>query len=243
MSNTPTPETNFIESLNSRNPIELLTTIDDYQDFESSSIIIEPLTPDLSYNSSESSKLETQENEENYDYEIFKAEYYQNIENLKNKNQTYNFTDNGITEETPEDKIKKILDFKLPKNCTNEELTKFGITAIECLAYDYKNAKNKNDVNKILSRSWSILKVWFCIYMCIAIPAFCQKGWCCCCLGCKIFYPYETIDNAKKYYANNPPGILKQKKNNNNDNNIIKYEPTLFEYEAYENFESAIRNL
>lgn len=114
--------------------------------------------------------------EEVYDYENFRAEYDQQMEDAKISNMTFNYTDSGEPEETAGDAIKKIVEFDMPKNCTKEELTQFGVKALECLAFDYKNARNQSDVRRILARTWSVVRVWICIYVCIAVPCWCQKG-------------------------------------------------------------------
>lgn len=120
--------------------------------------------------------IEEKSDEEDYDYDLFKAEYYQQIEYSKKDNKTFNYTENGEPEETAEDAVRKIVDFKMPRNCTREELTEFGAKALECLAYDYKHAKNKKSVSKILLRTWIVIRVWICVYLCIALPCWCQKG-------------------------------------------------------------------
>lgn len=130
------------------------------KDVESSTEMTSSSTPDV----------------EDYDYEIFRSEYYEEMESLKSDNKTLNYTDNGAPEESGEDALKKIVDFKVPKNCTKEELTQFGAKALECLAFDYKNAKSEKNLKKILSRTWIVLRVWVCIYLVIAVPCWCQKG-------------------------------------------------------------------
>ncbi|XP_068993648.1 uncharacterized protein [Neodiprion pinetum] len=181
---------------------------------------------------------------ETYDYDLFKAEYYQELEHSKNDNRTFNYTDNRELEKTVGDVFKKIVDFKMPRNCTQEELTEFGAKALECLAYDYKHAKGKKKVTKILRRTWVVVKVWICVYLCVAVPCWCQKGWCCCCCHCGFCFPKERIIKAKRYYADNPPGVLVEHANSEiKESKTTEFEPTLFELEAYENFESAIRNL
>ncbi|XP_048507636.1 uncharacterized protein LOC125500153 [Athalia rosae] len=190
--------------------------------------------------------LEKQSPDEyDYDYHLFKSEYLEQIEFSKMDNNTFNFTENEVPEESGEDALKKIINFKMPRNCTREELTEFGARALECLAFDYKHTKDKKNLNRILYRTWIILRIWICIYLCIAILCWCQKGWCCCCFNCASCDPMDKILTAKKYYAENPPGILTKYADSNvaKDAKTTEFEPTLFELEAYEKFESAIRNL
>lgn len=57
-------------------------------------------------------------------------------------------------------------------------------------------------------------------------------------------FPEDRIFHAKHYYAENSPGILvDQPRKKGEPPEPIKYKPTLFELDAYEKFESAIRNL
>ncbi|XP_012286923.1 uncharacterized protein LOC105703250 [Orussus abietinus] len=182
--------------------------------------------------------------EEVYDYEKFKAEYYQQIEENIRNNKTFNYTNDGRSEETVKDTFVELVNFKKPKNCTKEELNQFGITALKCLTIQYQHAKNSTDVKNILSRIWIIVRVWICIYACIAIPCWCQKGWCCWCFRCEFCFPKERISKAKEYFANNLPGTwIQETTGKNRKLETVKYKPTLFELEAYEKFESAIRNL
>lgn len=110
------------------------------------------------------------------DYESLRAEYEEQLGEAKKSNSTYNITDTEEPEGSAKDAIKKILDFSLPKNCTEEELTKFGAQAFACLAQDYHAAKNHTAVRLIISKTWRVMKIWICIYICIAVPAWCQKG-------------------------------------------------------------------
>ncbi|XP_024936046.1 uncharacterized protein LOC112493693 isoform X2 [Cephus cinctus] len=190
-----------------------------------------------------SQKETTPHDEESYKDEELELEYSQQIKDDMNSSKTYNYTDTGEPEETAGDALKKLVELKKPKNCTKEELTQFGIKALECLAFDYQHAKNKTDVKKVLTRTWIVIRIWMFIYICIAIPCWCQKGWCCCCFRCKFCFPRERIESAKEYYAKYPPGILQEVPVKGTADETIKYTPTLFEVEAYERFEAGIRNL
>lgn len=54
----------------------------------------------------------------------------------------------------------------------------------------------------------------------------------------------DSIVTAKKYYAENPPGVLVEHSDlTRKESKTMEFEPTLFELEAYEKFEAAIRNL
>ncbi|XP_063981832.1 uncharacterized protein LOC135164949 [Diachasmimorpha longicaudata] len=213
----------------------------DYLDLESTSIGFE--APTQSTNQSnidfELTTVPSEEtaDEEEYDYEKFKAEYYQQLEDMNVQNLTHNFTNTEEAEETPGDALKKIVEFKIPRNCTREELTQIGAKAFECLMFDYQHAKNESDVKRVLARGWMVIRVWCFIYICIAIPAWCQKGWCCCCFRCEFCFPLEKIEYSKTYFAKNPPGVFRGAQGDES------YVPSAFELEAYEELESAIRNL
>ncbi|XP_008212066.2 uncharacterized protein LOC103317097 isoform X1 [Nasonia vitripennis] len=187
----------------------------------------------------------TNETKKSLEYEKIFPEYSSEIEEIKANNFTYNFTDDEI-EKTLKNLAKKTFDFKKPRNCSAFESSKYGIQAIECAISDLQHVKNRNEAKKVLAKVWKITKVWLCIYVIIAIPCWCQKGWCCCCFRCKFCFPRKIIMIEKKYFSENPPGILVESTTNDKQKSAaqtIKYEPTIFEQDAYEKFESAIKNL
>ncbi|XP_026670869.1 uncharacterized protein LOC108626720 [Ceratina calcarata] len=176
--------------------------------------------------------------EEAYDYHKFKAEYE---EQLEQSNKTLNFTDKDKLEEQPKEALEKLVDFR---NCTEAASKKFGIKAIDCLMYNYEKQKEKPVVKKTVKKIWLTLKVWFLIYVCIAIPCWCQRGWCCCCFRFKFCFPKKRITFAMQYYAKNPPGVLSIEPRKKEEMvEPFTYRPTELEEEAYETFESAIRNI
>ncbi|XP_076761350.1 uncharacterized protein LOC143429574 [Xylocopa sonorina] len=167
--------------------------------------------------------------EEAYNYDKFKSEYEEQIET---SNKTLNLTDKGKQETNEKEALKILVDFK---NCTKT----FGI---KCLIHNYQEQKDKPIVKKTLSKVWLTIKVWFLIYMCLAILCWCQKGWCCCCFRCKFCFPKKRILFAKQYYANNPPGILSVQIKNK-EKETIAYESTEIEKDMYEKLEAAIRDI
>lgn len=140
----------------------------------------ERYTLDQSFTSSRvSTSAETKSpDEEPYDYEVFKLEYEQQLEYGLKSGKMLNYTEEKKEEpeDTPRQALKRILDIKQPKNCTKEEMTQIGIKAIECLAHDYQHARDMANVGKVLSRTWLVLRVWLLIYICLAIPCWCQRG-------------------------------------------------------------------
>lgn len=122
--------------------------------------------------------LRLEDDEESYDYEKLKVEYEQQLEYSVRSGKTLNYTETKeeAAEDTPRKALKRIMDLKRPENCTREELSQIGIKALECLAHDYRRAKDVATVRRLLSRTWLVLRVWLLIYVCLAIPCWCQRG-------------------------------------------------------------------
>ncbi|KAK0098569.1 hypothetical protein PV326_006796 [Microctonus aethiopoides] len=120
---------------------------------------------------------DNEESDDDYDYEALRAEYYQQLDDAIRNNLTFNYTQKSQPEYSPKDALKNIVELKNPKNCTKEELAQFGLKAFQCLVFDYNHAKTSSDVKKILWRTWTVIKIWIFIYICVAIPCWCQKGY------------------------------------------------------------------
>jgi len=114
--------------------------------------------------------------EESYDYKRFKMEYEQQMEYDIKQEKIFNYTEKKEPKNMPKEALKRIMHLKRPKNCTKEELNQIGIKAIECFLYDYQSMKDITTTKVILSRTWLILRVWLLIYICLAIPCWCQRG-------------------------------------------------------------------
>lgn len=127
------------------------------------------------WSSTEGSTLAESPDEESYNYEKFKMEYEQQLNYDVKHGKALNYTEKDLKDE-PKKVLQRIIDLKRPKNCTKEELSQIGIKAIECLIYDYRRAKDLATMKKILSRTWLVLRVWLLIYVCVAIPCWCQRG-------------------------------------------------------------------
>lgn len=111
--------------------------------------------------------------EEIYDYAKFRKEYEQQIEqDIISINKTLNDTAEEKPEEQPKEALKALLDFK---NCTEESKT-FGVKGIDCLIDNYEREKDNPVVKKTLQKTWLIVKVWSLIYVCLAVPCWCQYG-------------------------------------------------------------------
>lgn len=150
----------------------------DVYDQETTSEDTKRYTPHQSLISSREPTLADTESpdEEPYDYEKFKLEYEEQLQYGIKHGKTFNYTEKEESEDTPKKALKRIIDMKQPKNCTKEEISQIGIKAIGCLVYDYQRARDITTVRKVLSRTWLILRVWLLIYICLAIPCWCQRG-------------------------------------------------------------------
>lgn len=113
---------------------------------------------------------------ESYDYYNLHAEYYEQLEEANNKNITFNYTAKHEFDDTPKGIINKIVELKNPKNCTKQELTSFGLNALQCVMFDFTHAKKIGNFGKLMSRTWLALRIWILIYICIAIPCWCKRG-------------------------------------------------------------------
>ncbi|KAL7298276.1 hypothetical protein TKK_0008628 [Trichogramma kaykai] len=180
------------------------------------------------------------------EYERIMPEYSADIENITVDEITFKYSEEEI-QSTMKKLLKKQLDIKKPRNCSNFKGFKYGVTALECAFDDLVKSSDSIQKRTSAARLWKILKIWLIIYVIIAVPCWCTRGWCCCCCRCKSCFPYRMIDYEKQYYAKNPPGILVEKlpkgKEKAEEQAPIKYEATLYEEDAYADFESAIRHL
>nr|XP_022905651.1 uncharacterized protein LOC111417562 [Onthophagus taurus] len=164
----------------------------------------------------------------NYDGEVVK---------FKTDNDTLKFED-VKEEESVNDAVDKIIDFEEPLNCTEEEAKGIGLKAMKCLAYDLRNVKNSDNREFLIKRVKKIVLIWFCVYLAIAVPLWCEKGWCCCCFFCNCCKPQKRIDKIKKFLVENPVGVLKTPKGV-----IRKFKPTPYEKYTQKKLEQAIMKL
>lgn len=78
----------------------------------------------------------------------------------------------GKPEENVKEVVKKIIDVKPPKNCTNYR--GIGIKGVECIFVNLKN--QEMDKKKVFKTIGIVLLVWLALYLAIAIPLWCIKG-------------------------------------------------------------------
>lgn len=172
-----------------------------------------------------------------YNYYDFIKEYYDESLEEAHSNHTFHPSSSNETKKSIPASIKDIIKFNTKtRNCTEEEIKHIGFKAVNCIIQDYKKHKEPSKV--LAKRLFRIITIWFLVYVVVAIPLWCTRGWCCCCLFCKFFKPRETIDKAKIYFVKNPPGIL-----TSSNGEQKKYDPTEYEVHSYEEFDHFITTL
>ncbi|XP_063905573.1 uncharacterized protein LOC135124444 [Zophobas morio] len=180
---------------------------------------------------------QVEEKVENYDYGSFKTAYQKEVEAERQSKDKFNYTD-VKEDETVEEAVDAVMEFKDAKNCSAESNRGIGIAALKCIVIDLQTSKSTNSTVRILEKILRITLIWFCVYVVIAIPCWCQRGWCCCCCCCcKMCRPRETIDEAKRFFTQNPPGVLIM------DGKKIEYPPTTYEIYTQQRLEKALFNL
>jgi len=143
-----------------------------YEYGQNTTIQYNDTTNDISKNQTLVSEKEypLEDMEEPYDYEKLKMEYEQQLAYNIKHHKVFNYTEKE--EDTPKKALNEII--KQAKNCTKKELKKIKI--IKCLIRDYRRTKDIVAIKKILYKAWLIIKIWFLIYVCVAIPCWCQRG-------------------------------------------------------------------
>ncbi|XP_049877492.1 uncharacterized protein LOC126374810 isoform X2 [Pectinophora gossypiella] len=163
-----------------------------------------------------------------YDYDEFLNEYYEETLYEDRLNETYHPI--AVQPSPYLHLLKKLVSMDIASS--PRDANGVGLKAVHRLFVDYKNQQCPN--KELSDRLWKMLKIWFFIYLVVAVPVWSTTGWCCCCLCCKFFKPQKTIEEAKLYLIQNPPGILKTRKGQ------TLYEPTDNERECYAEFEHLI---
>lgn len=114
--------------------------------------------------------------ENDYDYRNLESAYKEELKNLVNSNETLNHTE-VKEEELIKEAVNKLVDFKeTPRNCSEEEKKGIGMGAVECVWLDLKKPKSEGSRIQILQRIGRLVLIWFCVYLAIAIPCWCQRG-------------------------------------------------------------------
>ncbi|XP_045461227.1 uncharacterized protein LOC123671423 isoform X1 [Harmonia axyridis] len=132
------------------------------------------------------------------------------------------------------DSLKTIWKEKDEINCTLEEMKNINSKALLCLLKEPKS----NKASKFFTRLGEISLIWLIVYIVIAVPLWCTRGWCCCCFRCEFCQPRNKIDWIKEYFIKNPVGVI-----HDNYENRVVYQPTNYEKYYYENLEKELRKL
>jgi len=173
-------EMDFFQVIKERNETkhfgETRATHMQYDTYEYGQKITSENTPNWSLTKKSTLADTESPDKESYDYEKFKMEYEQQLDYNIRHGKALNYTEKEDLEDTPKKALERIISLKQPKNCTKEELSQIGIKAIECLVYDYRRTRDMATMKKVLSRTWLVLRVWLLIYVCLAIPCWCQRG-------------------------------------------------------------------
>lgn len=89
---------------------------------------------------------------------------------------SYNLTIIPGDTETLKSSVEKMIKFDTkPRNCTEEEIKNIGFKAVHCIFEDYKNHRQSPRV--LAARLWRIAKIWFMVYLVIAVPLWCTRGY------------------------------------------------------------------
>ncbi|XP_026745952.1 uncharacterized protein LOC113507288 [Trichoplusia ni] len=199
-------------------------------------IISSYMTPPGDAHAIKKRETKTKENETEYDYDSLLDEYYEQEKNESRSKDTYQIKKTVLSDYGAINMVKTILLLRTEtENCT-QNVKGIGFHAIKCLIHDYNNERQLT--KDISARMWKIIQIWFLVYLAIAVPVWCTRGWCCCCLRCKFFKPQQTIEEAKKYVVMYPPGVFKKK-----NGELIMYDPSPREKECYEEFKHFIKTL
>ncbi|XP_076258277.1 uncharacterized protein LOC143195196 [Rhynchophorus ferrugineus] len=173
----------------------------------------------------------------NYDYDVLKAQYEDSVNKAQNKNDTAKYQE-VKEEESPAEAAKSLVTFE-KRNCTEEEKKGFGIATLQCFWIKFHNKQtNQSKQSYVIKKALLIILIWIVVYLLIALPLWCQYGWCCCCCRCKFCQPRDEIEDIKRFFICNPPGVYHDEKDN-----TIKYQSTNHELYSQKKLEKAIQRL
>ncbi|KAF2881692.1 hypothetical protein ILUMI_24474 [Ignelater luminosus] len=191
--------------------------------------------------SSEKAKTVSSNNDtdKDYDYNALKAEYDFNLQSFRKNKLFLNYNETK-DEETVKEAVEVIFKGETTsKNCTEADRKGIGLKAAKCIWNDLtKKGLNKKERKTIFRRITTIIFIWLLVYLLVAIPCWCQRGWCCCCFQCKFCKPRERIDVAKKYLLDNPIGVY-----HTPEYEKVTYTPTNYEKYAQKRLEKALMKL
>jgi len=111
-----------------------------------------------------------------YEYESLRDEYYNDLQKELYSNTSFNYTQHNIFEETNEDVINEVFDFKTTENCSKEEYSNFEIKSMICSWDGLKKSRTKQDKMHFFKRLTRSVAIWLLICTVIGITCACEFG-------------------------------------------------------------------
>lgn len=111
-----------------------------------------------------------------YEYESLRDEYYNDLQNELYSNTSFNYTQHDRFEETNEDAINEVFDFKTTENCSKEEYSNFEIKSMICSWDGLKKSRTKQDKMHFFKRLMISVAIWLLICTVIGITCACEFG-------------------------------------------------------------------
>ena len=111
-----------------------------------------------------------------YDYDSLRDEYYNDLQKELHSNTSFNYTQHDRFEETIEDAIKEVFNFKTTENCSKEEYSNLEIKSIICSWDGLKKAHTKQDKMHFFKRLMRSVAIWLLICTVIGTTCACECG-------------------------------------------------------------------
>lgn len=111
-----------------------------------------------------------------YDYDGLRDEYYNDLQKELHSNISFNYTQHDRFEETNEDTIKEVFNFKTTENCSKEEYSTFEIKSIICSWDGLKKSHTKQDKMRFFRRLMKSVAIWLLICTVIGTTCACEFG-------------------------------------------------------------------
>ncbi|XP_066157896.1 uncharacterized protein [Euwallacea fornicatus] len=181
-------------------------------------------------------EIENEKNDSDYNYESLKSQYDESMKIEETREDTAKYKE-VKEKESPNEAVKNL--FKVAaQNCTDKESTSLGIGDVKCVLLTSGQIYLKKDAKYyFIKKVLLIVTIWALVYVVIAVPLWCQYGWCCCCCRFKFCNPRSEIDEIKTFCANNPPGVYYD------EGTLRRYQPTTYEIHAHRELEKMIEQL
>lgn len=172
--------------------------------------------------------------DEAYEYKDLKQEFEVNLKKEEKSNESLIYTETTI-ESAPKGLMKSLISAEdnSTLNCT--ESRKLGLEYAQCLISDLGKPKLRS---KVIDKVLRIFIIILIVYIVIALPLWCQYGWCCCCCRCRFCRPLEEIDEVKKFFVVNPVGVYHDKEGRKHE-----YSASLYEKYSQKKLSKALQSL